>query len=234
MKHKKKAKILFFIAMICVICFSSILINLKNDNNVKASELENNVVEIQTMFPYKVNKSMTVESIFQFSGVNPESGNEGENIAGLLVTNTSDKYIENADVYVKIKNSDELHFLIKDLPAGKSINVFEKNDKQFKLTDEIVSVKGKDSFYKHNPIFEEKTSIVVDGTNITIMNLSNENLENMVIHCHCILDDVYFGGLTYTYSINEIKVGETVQLDAVDCYMGEAAVVRMSQYDVNN
>ena len=43
------------------------------------------------------------------------------------------------------------------------------------------------------------------------------------------VDDAYFGGLTYTYPVENIPAGESVTLQAEECYLGEAAVVRISR-----
>ena len=54
-------------------------------------------------------------------------------------------------------------------------------------------------------------------------------LSNLLLHCHCLIDGSYFGGLTYTYPVESIPAGQSIAVEAEDCYLGEAAVVRVSQ-----
>lgn len=234
MNDKKKKVLIIAIAVICIIVASIVFTDGKGNQTDNEPKLGKNMITSEIMFPHQIEKNVSVESLFQFSGTNPDTGNEGENIAALFVTNNGDEHIEKADIIVKIKDSEELHFYISDLPAGKSINVFETDDKQFNFSDQVVSIKGDVHFGKQDKDLEENVKIVVEETEITISNVSNKNIKDMIVHCHCALDDVYFGGLTYNYPIRELKAGESVQLDAIECYMGEASVVRLSLDDVDN
>ena len=228
MKERIVGKRLVFVIILIILIVIIAKITLDNGTDASSASLNNNIIENQNMFPCEIQKGVVVESLFQFNGTNPDSGLEGNNIAGITIINTTEKHIKNAEVTIKIKDNETLRFYLYDLPSNKSIYVFEKDNRSYELTDNILSVKGKVSFDKKEDVLLEKISFDVSETELTISNFSDENIKNLTVHCHCALDDVYFGGLTYKYPVNELNAGETVQLIAMDCYMGEAAIVRLN------
>ena len=161
-------------------------------------------------FPYDLEDGrLSIESIFQFTGFNPDNENtEGENIAALAVINQSEQHLSSAQFTVKLADGARLAFEVTDLPAG------EKDTAEF----EDVS-----------PVMADRLSAEVQETTVTLTNNSEEDLSNLLLHCHCVIDDAYFGGLTYTYPIASIPAGQSASVDAVDCYLGQAAVVRVSR-----
>ena len=50
-------------------------------------------------------------------------------------------------------------------------------------------------------------------------------LTDILLKCHCLFEDIYFGGISYEYPISAIPADGQVVIDAVDCFMGTAEVV---------
>ena len=50
----------------------------------------------------------------------------------------------------------------------------------------------------------------------------------MTLTYHCVLDGAYFGGKSYQKNVEVLGAGESITLDALECYLGEAAVVKIS------
>lgn len=182
-------------------------------------------------FPYELEDGkLELTSIFQFTGFNPDCNNEeGEDIAALSIVNQSEEHVKNAEIKVKLTDGRTLLFEIQDLPADASVMVFEKNNAGYGNTDECAEITGKASWEEETALAKEQLSIGVSGTTVTLTNISEEEVSNLLLHCHCKMDDSYFGGLTYQYPVERLQAGESISIEAEDCYLGEASVVRVSE-----
>lgn len=78
---------------------------------------------------------------------------------------------------------------------------------------------------------EDEVEVKVKETEVILTNKSGEELKNLNVSCHCLFEEAYFGGLTYTYPVESIPAGESTTVQAEECYMGEAEVVRIGQGD---
>ena len=107
--------------------------------------------------------------------------------------------------------------------------IFEKKNQVYELDDVCEEITDTAEFEDVSPVMADRLSAEVQETTVTLTNNSEEDLSNLLLHCHCVIDDAYFGGLTYTYPIASIPAGQSASVDAVDCYLGQAAVVRVSR-----
>lgn len=182
-------------------------------------------------FPYILEEGkISIDSVFQFTGFNPDNGNaEGENIAALTVVNQSEQHLSSAQFTVKLADGARLAFEVTDLPAGQKAMIFEKENQVYELDDVCQEITDTAEFEDVSPVMADRLSAEVQETAVTLTNHSEEDLSNLLLHCHCVIDDAYFGGLTYTYPIASIPAGQSASVDAVDCYLGQAAVVRVSR-----
>ncbi len=196
----------------------------------EAAQDEGETREAGLTFPYELeNGRLSVQSIFQFTGFNPDNGEqEGENIAALTVVNQSDEYVVSAEIQVLQDHGAELTFEITDLPSGESVMVFEKENKTYEPDDVCMEITDTAEFRNGDLLMTDRIAVSAEGTAVTLTNHSQEAFRNLLLHCHCRIDGVYFGGLTYTYPVTELAAGQSVTVDAADCYLGEAAVVRIS------
>ena len=239
-RHKKKqsnarrqgliAAGLITITVVAGIVAAVILYNQQKEENtgerINASEEKEGLT-----FPHLLEEGkISVDSIFQFTGFNPDSDNmEGENIAALTVINQSEQHLASAEIKVKTGNGKELVFEITDVPAGQKAMVFEKANETLELDDVCEEITDTAEFEDRTDLMEDSISIDVQETEVILTNNSEEVLTNLLLHCHCLIDDSYFGGLTYTYPVDSIPAGQSISVEAEDCYLGEAAVVRVSQ-----
>ncbi|MDO4312469.1 MAG: hypothetical protein Q4C52_05240 [Eubacteriales bacterium] len=182
-------------------------------------------------FPYDLEDGkLEVNSLFQFTGTNPDYGDEeGEDIASLEVINKSDQHLASAEIKVSLGAGTELTFEITDVPAGQSVMVFEKNNTSYDTSDKCIAVEDTAEFEETTALMEDKLIVDVQETTVTLTNTTGEDLINLLLHCHCLVDDTYFGGLVYSYPIEMIPAGQSVTVQADECYMGTASVVRVSQ-----
>ena len=59
-------------------------------------------------------------------------------------------------------------------------------------------------------------------------NVSDRDLKNIVVYCRSLFGDEHVGGVTYAYTIDELPAGETAAVEAWDCILGTAEVVRIA------
>ena len=181
-------------------------------------------------FPYELaDGKLKAASLFQYSGLNPDCNNEeGEDIAALEIVNQSDEFCESAEIQVVMQDGTELSFKAENIPAGKKIWVFESNNQSIGQNDACKEIQDTSEFGEASFVKDQVTASVEDTT-ITIENLTGEEITDLTVRCHCLFEDTYFGGVTYSYPTGRIPAGGQVTVDAADCYMGSAEVVWISK-----
>lgn len=209
----------------------------KAESNEKDAEIEAEAVETEVAeqampvieFPLTLdNGKLELESLFQFEGVNPDSGNEeGSDIASIVLKNISDTYLIEANVSIALADGTELNFIVTELPAGKSAMAFSVDNLAITVNAACVSTSCEATYDADASTDQEKVSIVVDGINITVTNTTGEELSEVVIYCRSPLGEEYFGGVTYQYTVNKLSAYESTTVEAVDCILGMAEVVRV-------
>lgn len=173
---------------------------------------------------------LEVTSVFQYTGDNPDCGDEaGEDIAALAVTNKSGRHLASAQLTAKLADGTEIRFTVADVPAGQTVWVFAADNCSYDTATPCVSITCDARFEASTPVLAEQLSISVEETAVTLTNTSGAALENLTVDCHCLLNDAYFGGRTYSYAVPSIAAGSSVTIQAEECYLGEAAAVRVTQ-----
>lgn len=170
---------------------------------------------------------LTVRALFPYSGMNPDAALAfGEDIAGLQLTNTSEEHLSLAELTAVMEDGTELCFRVEDLPPGMSAMVFDP--KQTALAGDLscVDLYGFAEF-EEDPMQSELVAISVDGITITLKNVSGRDLTDLSVACHGLLDGSCFGGTTYIYDVASLPAGAVTVINAVDCILGEARVVRV-------
>lgn len=185
--------------------------------------------EEKDIFPYELEDGkLVVESLFQYSGFNPDCGDEeGENIASLSMMNQSEELLVSAHITATLADGTQITFEAKDIPAGQSVMVFSSENISYEISNKCKSITCTAEFAEGSAIKEDKISVEVQETTVTLTNLTDEELTNLTVYCHCLFDGAYFGGLTYSYPVEAIEAGGSMTLQAEECYLGEAAVVRI-------
>lgn len=181
-------------------------------------------------FPLELeNGALVIDSLLQFDGINPDCGNEnGSNIAAIVVTNQSDRHLSGADISMVTQEGKLLRFVITHLPAGKSVMAFATDNASIPKDIPCGNVTCEASFDDAASMLSDAVTATVAGTHITLENGTDSALNDLVVYCHCTLGDQYFGGITYTYTIEQLAAGQTAALDAVDCILGLAEIVQIT------
>lgn len=178
-------------------------------------------------FPYKLdNDQLEIESVFQYSGMNPDyDDEEGEDIGAIQLKNCSEKYLESAEITVTAADDQTYIFVVENLPAESSVMAFEVNNKELPALATVTKIDAKTSYSEQISLNEETISVSTDETGIHLENISTESIQNMTVIYHCALEDDYFGGKSYQKEVESLDAGESIFVEADECYLGEAAVV---------
>lgn len=178
--------------------------------------------------PVSLDGKLEIESLFPYDGINPDCGNqEGKSIAAIVLRNTSDTYLDQADIEMTLTDGSVVRFQVEDLPAGKSVMAFSAENGQLKdgvgcadMTHTVV--------YDTTVTQTDLVSVSTDGMSVAVTNVSGKKLTNIDVYCHNSLDGDYFGGTTYMYTIENLAAGEIATIFALDCILGMVEVVRVT------
>ena len=178
------------------------------------------------------NGKLEIERVFLYDGMNPDCGNiQGSNITALEVRNLSAEQLEKAIITLDSDEGKTIEFTIAELPAKKSVIVFSYENVSSSADTVYGNVRCEALFNADASIHSEKISISTDGTRITLRNNTDIEMNEIVVYCRSVLEDRYFGGITYSYTLNNLSAHGTTEIDAVDCILGFAEVVRV---EINN
>lgn len=238
MKFDKRCLIVTAVLMGVLLVFSACSkngsdISQKTVPMISSTQADHIEIEEKTglSFPYELEDGkLLVNSLFQSSIINPDCGGEsGENIATLEVLNTSDEFLEEAKITVKMADGTEIPFVITNIPEGKKVWAFATDNSVIELNPFCEEITCESKFLDALSVMKGSLNYEVDETAVTLNNLTEESLTGITIGCHCLFDDVYFGGLTYSYKVDELSANSSTTIDADDCYLGSAEVVFITQ-----
>ena len=174
--------------------------------------------------PYDFEKgSLEITSLFQYSGYNPDCGwTEGADMGAVVLTNKSEKYLETLSLTVTMTDGVVLSFRIADIPAGKTVWAFDTDNRTYDSAAAVTDVQYEAVFREDTGLAPETVTVSADAMAITLTNISGQSLENLEVRCHGVLDDGYFGGMSYSYPVETLPAGESTVVLAEDCVLGEA------------
>lgn len=181
-------------------------------------------------FPLLVDDGrLEINSLFQFSGINPDCGNqEGTNVAAILLKNVSGTYLSEASAALVLADGTQLNFTVTELPAGASAMAFSTENLTIPTEPACVSAECTASYDAAAVTVSDQVSVSVDGIHITLTNNSDQDLSQVVVYCRSILGEEYFGGTAYKYTVTDLPADESTTVDATDCILGMAEVVRFA------
>lgn len=175
-------------------------------------ELEDGALQVQSVFPSDV--------------MNPDCGGEyAEGVATLEVRNCSEDYLSRAEISVELADGALLSFAVTDLPAGETIWAFSTDNSSVGLQPQLKDISCTAEFESETPAAPE-IDIAVDDTRITLTNRTGADIADAAVLCHCRMDEVLFGGVTYTYHAS-LAAGESAVIEAEDCVLGIPEIVRI-------
>lgn len=179
-------------------------------------------------FPLLVDDGrLEINSLFQFTGINPDCENqEGTDIASIVLKNLSGVYLAEAKITLTLLDGMQLNFVVTELPAGESAMAFSTENLSIPADAVCVSAVCETAFDPTAVTVSDQVTAEADGTHITLTNITDQDISQIVVYCRSPLGEEYFGGTTYSYTVTDLPAGESAAVDATDCILGMAEVVR--------
>ena len=164
-------------------------------------------------------------SLIQFTGPNVDAENaDGEDIAGLQIRNISDRYLDEAEIKVRIDDETEYSFLVQDLPAGSETVAFELAGQSYNgqaVCREIECT----AQMTDTSIREDAVQITTDGSKLIITNIAEQQIDNAVVIYRCTTGDSYIGGISYEIPVSGLAAGESLEYEDSKCLLGTPEAV---------
>lgn len=181
-------------------------------------------------FPYKLDHNrLRIDSLFQYSGVNPDAQLEnGDDIASIQLKNISDQYLESAVISVELDNGTAFSFTLQDIPAGKSVTAFDTANTSYDGNAGVAYIEAQASYNADASVNEDACAITKDDQGVHLQNISGDTLNNIQVKYHSILDDMYFGGLSYTATVDSLAVDQTTDVDTSEDMLGDVEIVSVA------
>lgn len=205
---------------------------MESADNVQGNMLITEVPEENGLqFPYLLEDgNLEVSALFQSDIPNPDKNfEEAENLASVEVVNKGNRYLERADIKIILEDETELLFQICDIPVGKTVWAFELNNTA--IEEEIVctEILCEAEFDEEYEGWEAEYQTTSEGAVAQITNLTDEEKQNLDLIFHCKLEEVYFGGISYNYTIAKILSEECTEIEVMECYFGDAELVKIGE-----
>lgn len=158
--------------------------------------------------------SLKIESAGKYTGVFVENGEDIylENVASVLVTNTTDRMIQVARFAMVVNGNPEdvAVFQVTDLPAGASALVFELHKRPY-TEGEVYTVGDEVHTFYETEDLSDKFSFEVDGDLLTVTNLTDESFDTVYVHYKYTKEGgAYLGGIAYRSTFRSVGPQESV------------------------
>ena len=176
--------------------------------------------------PYDLeNGALRIISLFQTDALNPDCDNaEGSDLASVELVNLSDKYLEEARLTIVLADGTALEFLVQDLPAGMTVWAFETGNQSITDDAKCETIDCTAQFLDVQPLMSG-ISTEANDANLTVTNQTGADIALLTLRVHCLFENVYFGGKSVEYTINNLANGAAAEIYAAECYMGTAQAV---------
>lgn len=197
----------------------------QSDESTDTTEATVPALELPYVLEYG---KLTVDSVFQFEGLNPDRQDEwAEGVAAILLTNTSKEHLASLTVTVVTAEGTTVTFKAYDIPSGMSAMLMSPDNTPVENDPDCAQMTCEAVFQPESPLAADQLVISVIGTEITVENISGRDLSDITVYCHSMLDQSCYGGTVYPYMIDSLPAGESTVINAWECYLGMVKVVRV-------
>lgn len=164
--------------------------------------------------------SLEIVSVGKYSGVYVEGGADitVENVASMVVTNTSDQMLQVARFTMNVNGDPEdvALFQVTDLPAGASALIMELNKRPYEEGDVYELGQELHTYYEESGTMSDVFSFEVkDGGLLTLTNLTDQSFDNVYVHYKYVQEGgAYLGGIAYRSLFKSVGPNESVTTSA--------------------
>ncbi|MCD8230980.1 MAG: hypothetical protein LUD14_04010 [Clostridiales bacterium] len=203
----------------------------ETDEIVDSSADMEDEVEAESSLPeVEQSISLTLSSVYTSSILNPDcEGEYAEEIASLEVTNSSDSYLVSATLTATMSDGTEVLFEVYDLPAGATAEIFDTENQSMDSGVTCTSlVCTSEEYIDEDMLLSDTIEVATSASDAVITNTGTDDLTDLTVVYHCDMAGQYFGGTSYTITIDSLVAGESYTLSD-NTLMGEVTVVRIYQ-----
>ena len=141
--------------------------------------------------------------------------------ASVELVNLSDKYLEEARLTIVLSDDTALEFLVQDLPAGMTVWAFETGNQSIADDAKCETIDCTAQFLDAQPLMSG-ISTEANGASLTVTNQTGADIAVLTLRVHCLFENVFFGGKSVEYTIDNLANGASAEITAAECYMGTA------------
>lgn len=177
--------------------------------------------------PYLLADGLELLSISTATVPNPDAGWEmSDETAGIELCNNTGQHITHAEISVTCADGTVFDFVVCDLPAGMTAQVFDTSNTRFDSAVPCVAAAcGTLETAEGDRMLSTVVSVSVSGTSVTLTNISGQDTGPLTLSCVNGLFGRVFGGAAYEYPVGSIPAGGSVTVVAADCILGETLPV---------
>ena len=163
-------------------------------------------------------KELTLDAVGIYTGKYVEDGSDAdiENIPAILVTNHGTSMIETAEIQLHLGEKGIALFEMTDIPAGKSALVLDQNKLQ--CVEGVTAEYWTDFVKFAEDVSMEKEKFDITGTQgaLTLKNKTDEEYGFVyAFYKNKLTKDIYFGGITYRATIEQVPAQGEEEADAL-------------------
>lgn len=179
-------------------------------------------------FPLKLESStLVVEEIVRYQGPFWEdgSGEQVENVAGLMLYNPTDRLIEFAGFALR-ENEKTLYFFVHHLPPKSRCLVLEKN-RQPCDGEQITQCRELSVRWSHQELSRDQIDYVGLGPTMTIVNRDPRELNHVVVRYKRYMGsgDYYLGGTVFSVHLFNLRTEERREVQPEHYITSDARIV---------
>lgn len=171
---------------------------------------------------------LTLQAVLPFSGPNVDAdGAESDQLATIIVQNDGGMAVGAADITLTCEDGAELRFRVTDLPVGGSCYAFELNSAQYTGENRVCAASAEVEPDGSLSV-DYRVSVMVQDGGLVLVNMTEDTLHNVTVRYRTDTGGTYFGGLSYTATVEELAPGASQTVLAAECYMGLPSVIAVS------
>lgn len=179
--------------------------------------------------PRDLGSGLTLQAVLPFSGPNVDAdGAESDQLATIIVQNDGGMAVGAADITLTCEDGAELRFRVTDLPVGGSCYAFELNSAQYTGREPRLRGLGGGRARDGSLSVDYRVSVMVQDGGLVLVNMTEDTLHNVTVRYRTDTGGTYFGGLSYTATVEELAPGASQTVLAAECYMGLPSVIAVS------
>ena len=162
--------------------------------------------------PRDLGSGLTLQAVLPFSGPNVDAdGAESDQLATIIVQNDGGMAVGAADITLTCEDGAELRFRVTEYTGENRVCAASAEVEP----DGSLSV-------------DYRVSVMVQDGGLVLVNMTEDTLHNVTVRYRTDTGGTYFGGLSYTATVEELAPGASQTVLAAECYMGLPSVIAVS------